>query len=237
MFRGYGSFIREFFRTSYTTGAVLPSGPSLCRALAAYVNAEVDERGRPRRENPEEVRAARRILEIGPGTGCVTRVIAQRLGPEDTLDLIECNPVFVKNLRRMMERDPVMRPVADRVRIFECYVQDHPVQERYERIISGLPLNNFPAELVSEILSHFRRLSAPGGTVSWFEYIAIRRMKSMVSFGSDGDRLRGITAALEAVLKPYEFRRQAIPLNVPPAWVHHVRFTDENEQDRENAIS
>ena len=224
MFRGYGAFIREFFRASYTTGAILPSGPSLCRALASYVDAEVDEKGRPKRENPEERRAARKILEIGPGTGCVTREIARRLGPSDSLDLIECNSVFVAKLRRMLERDPVMKKVAPRVRIFESYVQDHPAQERYDRIISGLPLNNFPAELVAEILAHFQRLSAAGGTVSWFEYIAIRRMKSMVSFGSDGKRLRGITAALENVLKPYEFRRQAIGLNVPPAWVHHVRF-------------
>lgn len=219
MFRGYGAFIREFLRASYTTGAVLPSGPTLCKTLASYIGTEPEGRG-----PSEELRRARRVLEVGPGTGCVTREIAKRLGPDDTLDLVECNPTFVANLRRMLEKDPVMQTVASRTRVFDCYLQELETDTQYDRIVSGLPLNNFPVELVSEILSLFESLSAPGGTVSWFEYVAIRRMKSAVSFGKDGKRLRGITAALEAILQPYEFRRQAVWANVPPAWVHHVRF-------------
>ena len=225
MFRGYGAFIREFLRASYTTGAVLPSGPTLCKALASYIDAEPEPNAAtPVHHSTEACRQARHVLEVGPGTGCVTREIAKRLGPNDTLDLVECNPTFVANLRKMLEKDPVMQTVADRTRIFDCYLQELQTDMRYDRIVSGLPLNNFPAALVSEILSKFEALSTSEGTVSWFEYIAIRRIKSAVSFGKDGKRLRGITAALESVLRPYEFRRQAILANVPPAWVHHVRF-------------
>ena len=226
LFRGYGTFVAEFFRRSHTTGAVLPSGPSLCRALATYIDATPDERGVPRRETADEsaTRVRRRVLEVGPGTGCVTREIARRLGPGDTLELIECNPTFVASLHQMLETDPILRTVAGRVRIHECYLQEHKSDGQYDRIVSGLPLNNFSAELVADILAQFRRLALPNGTVSWFEYIAIRRMKGVVSFGVDRARLRGITASLEKVLHPHEFRRQAIIANVPPAWVHHVRF-------------
>jgi hypothetical protein len=36
-------------------------------------------------------------------------------------------------------------------------------------------------------------------------------------------RLRGVTAAMKRLLVPHEVRRDWIWLNIPPAWVHHVR--------------
>ena len=229
MFRGYFSFVREFFRSTYTTGAILPSGPRLCRKIAQFVDFT---------KEPEELRqirlsknisdtsqeAGHRILEVGPGTGCITREIVKLMGPNDKLDLIECNQNFVDRLHLMLEKDPVMQKAADRIRIFTCYVQEFPTDQKYDRVISGLPLNNFPVELVQQILAHFEKLAAPGAVVSWFEYIAIRRIKSVISKKPDRIRLRGITESLNAVLDPHEFQRDAILCNVPSAWVHHVCF-------------
>lgn len=55
------------------TGAIAPSGSRLGRALSRHV-ASPDARPRA-------------ILEVGPGTGAVTRHIAARLRPGDRLDL------------------------------------------------------------------------------------------------------------------------------------------------------
>lgn len=229
MFRGYFSFVREFFRSTYNTGAILPSGPRLCRKIAKYVDFDREpemlrqiRQASGEKDHSSEI--GRHILEVGPGTGCITREIAKLMGPHDKLDLIECNQNFVERLHLMLEKDPVMQKVADRVQIFTCYLQDFPTEQKYDRIISGLPLNNFPVELVQEILAHFQKLSAPGAVVSWFEYIAIRRIKSVISKKADRIRLRGITDSLNAVLDPYEFQRDAILFNVPSAWVHHVCF-------------
>ncbi len=59
-------FWREFRRNFHTTGAVLPSGRALARALTRYVAAGAA--------------GPRRILEVGPGTGAVTTVLVDRLG-------------------------------------------------------------------------------------------------------------------------------------------------------------
>ena len=56
-----------------------------------------------------------------------------------------------------------------------------PTDEPYEVIVSGLPLNNFSVESVEGILSQLMKLLKPGGTLSFFEYIAIRRFKAVVS--------------------------------------------------------
>ena len=224
-------FFREFRRTFRTTGAVLPSGRRLGRALARFV------RQRPSSMVPgcgvpgtigegRRVPACgwRRILEVGPGTGAVTRQIVACMGPEDRLDLVELNDRFVACLREQFCSDPALAAVADRARVLHCPVEQLPPDGTYQVIVSGLPLNNFAVDDVRQILAVMTGLLEPGGTLSFFEYIALRRLKGMFSGRAERARLRGIAQAIGTLLDGREIRRDSIWANVPPAWVHHVRF-------------
>jgi phosphatidylethanolamine/phosphatidyl-N-methylethanolamine N-methyltransferase len=91
-------------------------------------------------------------------------------------------------------------------------------------IVSGLPLNNFSVDQVEQILHLLTGLVRPGGTLSFFEYIAIRRARAVVSGPRQRARLRGIGHAVAAVLEPHEIRCEWVWRNVPPACVHHVRL-------------
>jgi len=206
----YRLFLREFVHNFHTTGAVLPSGPWLARALVRYLRAPAP--GRPRR-----------VLEVGPGTGAVTRQIVAHLAPQDHLDLVELNESFVLRLRERFQHEPAFQAVAERTRVLHCPIQEVQADGGYDLIISGLPLNNFPAELVRQILSALTGMLAPGGMLSFFEYIAVRSAKTFLSGASERQRLRGVTAALRETLDRGEIRRDWVWPNVPPAWVHHVR--------------
>ena len=46
----------------------------------------------------------------------------------------------------------------------------------------------------------------------------------IVSTGKERDRLKGVGDAIETMLGEREFAREWIWPNVPPAWVHHIRF-------------
>ena len=205
----YRVFFKEFLRNFHTTGAILPSGRWLAAALARYVS---------------EGSGPRRILEVGPGTGAVTRKIVAALGPEDRLDLVELNSSFVRQLQERFQTDPAFQAVSGRSRVLHCAVQDVPGDVSYDLIISGLPLNNFSADTVSQILTTLRGMLTPNGTLSFFQYIAIRRLRSLVSGSQERERLRGIGEVLKGFLQGNEIRRDWIWPNVPPAWVHHVRF-------------
>ena len=207
------TFWREFRGNFHTTGAVMPSGRSLARKLARYVANEGAD-------------AERRILEVGPGTGAVTQAIIRSLGSNSTLDLVELNDQFVESLRRRFEFDEGWKAVAARATILHKSVQDLPDESRYDAIVSGLPLNNFDVASVESILSKLRQLTAPGGTLSFFQYIAVRRAKVALSGREQRQRLRGVGRAMDELLGPHEFRREAVLANVPPAWVHHLRFDD-----------
>jgi len=204
----YGLFLREYVRNFRTTGAILPSSRGLARALSRYVDGD-----RPKW-----------ILEVGPGTGAVTQEIIARMGPEDRLDLVELNGCFVRRLRERFETEAAFQAAAPRCRIFHQAVEALPAQPTYDVIVSGLPLNNFTPQEVSEILRVLRGLLRPGGTLSFFEYIGIRLARSWLARRKERQRLRGITQVLAQILHSHEIRRDWVWPNVPPAWVHHVRF-------------
>jgi phosphatidylethanolamine/phosphatidyl-N-methylethanolamine N-methyltransferase len=226
----YRVFWREFRQQYHTTGALLPSGKALSRALARFVREpgfgepagnQVASAGGRNGENSE---GGRRILEVGPGTGAVTGQIIAAMRPTDQLLLVERNEQFVDQLRHRLSDDPKFRDVADRVILIHASVEDLPEDQPYDLIISGLPLNNFAVETVDSILSKLLRLLAPGGTLSFFEYVAVRKAKSMISRKAERERLRGISQIFDRTLGQHEIGRDLVLMNVTPAWVHHVKF-------------
>jgi phospholipid N-methyltransferase len=209
----YRVFLREFRRTFESTGAVMPSGASLSAALAYFV-----------REGEERL-GGRRILEVGPGTGAVTGHIVRAMRSDDRLDLVERNDEFAARLRERLVHDETLRPCAERITLHHAGVEELSEDRPYDVIVSGLPLNNFSVAFVEQLLAKLRRLLAPGGTLSFFEYIAVRRVKAALSRQAERERLREIGRLLDGFLAEHEVRRDRVLANVPPAWVHHLRLS------------
>lgn len=201
-------FLREFVRTFQTTGSILPSGRALAEALT-----------RPLPELP----APRRILEAGPGTGPVTDRLIRALNPEDELHLCEINPAFTQHLGERLDQDPAWRIKKDQIRLFQRDVRDLFEPEKYHLIVSGLPLNNFHPELVDELLGGFIESLVPGGHHTFFEYVGIRAVKKNFSPRGERERLRRIEHVVQSRLSSWEWRRNAVWSNLPPAWAYALR--------------
>ena len=204
------TFLREFRRTFRTTGAVAPSGRSLAKAMT-----------RPLRELPEP----RRVLEIGPGTGAVTRTILKSLGECDTLDLVEINSEFADHLRQRFLDDPDYQAAADRATVHCCPLQDFAgIEGGYDAVISGLPFNNFPTELVDSLMDCAIAHVRPGGTLSFFEYRYVRPVRQRIGRRPDRPRLTRIEMLLRRRFAEHRFRQDWVFANIPPAWVQHLRI-------------
>src|ERR1041384_7663230 len=93
----YRVFWQQFRQAYNSTGAVLPSGRGLCRALSRFVrDGETASATGQNGSNMEAIRRGRRILEVGPGTGAVTLQIIADMRPNDRLVLVERNHEFVE---------------------------------------------------------------------------------------------------------------------------------------------
>jgi phospholipid N-methyltransferase len=205
----YAAFFRQVRHNFYHTGAILPSSANLGRVVSRTMLGR---------------RAPMRMLEVGPGTGSVTRVIAGRMQPGDRFDAVEINPRFVEHLQQRLHADRVLSAHRDAIRIIEAPVQDLPGEGVYDLIISGLPLNNFSPELIDTIFAAFRRLLAPGGLLTYFEYAFIRRLKFPFVGRKERQRLREIDQLLKGYLQQYQVGREHVWFNVPPAVVRRLRL-------------
>ncbi|MFH9348863.1 hypothetical protein [Kitasatospora sp. NPDC017646] len=152
-------FLAEALRAFHDTGALAPSGPDLVNALV------VPATSRPNRPIS--------VLEVGTGTGVVTRRLARVLRPGDRLHVVEANPRFTDRLRE----DPVLaaRHPGIGLRLSACRVEELPeavegVDQdgergggRYDVIVTGLPFTNFEPALVRNVLDLHLRLPTPRG--------------------------------------------------------------------------
>ncbi len=204
-----GDFFREFRSHFRTTGAILPSSRFLARALVKPLRGS---------------RPACRILEVGPGTGSVTREIVRRMRPGDQLDAVEINLRFVRLLEQRVRDERVFQPYQDQIKVLHAAVQDLAGESVYDYIISGLPLNNFTAALVREIFATYNRLLKPGGTLSYYEYVLARQIQMPFVVRRERRRLFRLGRLVGGYIRNYQIRRERIFINVPPATVRHLRL-------------
>jgi phospholipid N-methyltransferase len=204
-----GSFIREFRRHSRSTGSLLPSSRFLARAL-------VGELRRPR--------GPARILEVGPGTGSVTAEVLRHLQPGDRLDAVDLNGHFIALLQRRFDQEPLFRRHRHQVRLVHAAVQDLEGDGSYDFIVSGLPLNGFPANLVRDIFRAYDRLLRPGGTLTYFEYVLIRQLQTPFVNRRERRRLYRVGRVVGRYIGSYQVRREQVLMNVPPAIVRHLHL-------------
>ncbi|MCX7764100.1 MAG: methyltransferase domain-containing protein [Bacteroidia bacterium] len=202
-------FWRASLEDFHHTGAIAPSSVFLARAMTAVLRPP---------------RPAWTILEVGPGTGAITTAILEHLLPNDQLDIVEINGLFVERLRKRFEEDPRFRLPCSQVRLYHTAVEKFYPPYRFDCIISGLPLNNFHPERVREILGHFERLLQPNGFLIYFEYVGVRHLKKPFSSRAEKHRLYRIERITQNFLKKHGARKQLVLLNLPPAFVYALQM-------------
>lgn len=141
----------RFVRSPRTVGAVAPSS----RALAEEMVQGLDLSG------------AANVVELGPGTGVVTRAIAERLGPDAHALAVDVEPAFVAAIARRFPRvDAVCGSAADLPALLRergMFPASH--------VISGLPFASLSTEVTTRILDAIVESLERGGTFTTFQYV------------------------------------------------------------------
>jgi len=204
----YLEFFKQFRTTFETTGAIAPSSRFLASDMAGPM---------------KQHQGTKQVLEIGPGTGAVTRQIVKQIQPGDQLDLVELNDKFVEILHKRFDSEQGFQEIKHQTSIHNCPIQEYGAGQEYDYIVSGLPLNNFPTELVGEIFKAYFRLLKPGGVLSYFEYMYVRPVRKVISRGEENQRIRQIDDIMAKYTQQFRIQTDWVWLNMPPAWVQHLQ--------------
>ncbi|GAB1644057.1 class I SAM-dependent methyltransferase [Krasilnikovia sp. MM14-A1259] len=189
--RGTTWFLLAALRRPREIGAIAPTG----RALAAQAAGLIDT-----------ARAPRTVVELGPGSGTITRAIQSWLPPGSTFCTVERNSAMAAYLTQAWPALNVIHgDAADLPRLLHN-VGIGPV----DLIISALPWSLIPPPAQEQILSGVARVLHPHGTFATIITVPVRPLPAARQFR------RRLTATFGDVKpSPIVWR------NVPPAhlWI------------------
>jgi phospholipid N-methyltransferase len=208
MWKEVQTFWQATFASFDSVGAIAPSSQALAQAITQQVS---QKKGRVR------------VLEVGAGTGVFTRKLIEILAVEDHLDICELHPPFIQYLQELTTTSPAFINFKGTFRLLPMPVQNISGAAQYDYIVSGLPLNAFEPQLVEDILTHLLKLLKPNGWISYFEYIGVRRLKMVLSFGKDEQRIHGVNHIVTHFIRRYEMYHIPVWHNLPPAYARHCQ--------------
>ena len=183
-------FIKGALRSPQHVGAIVPSSPALARVMLRGI----------------DLSGGASVLELGPGTGPITREI-QRILPCPTRYLgIERDGQFVKVL---VERFPAMRFVEGSAEAAVELIRQTGLTN-LRAIVCGLPFASLPRAVQDGIIDSLDKLMPPGGGVVFrtFQYLHALALPTAVRFRGKMRRRFG----------PCRISRPVL-LNLPPAVV------------------
>jgi len=167
-----------------------------------------------------------RVLEVGGGTGNITKVIAQAIRAGDSLDVYEIDPEFSAVIKRRLQNEPAFHEIQSAITIHNRPIEQIDRRMRYDFIISCLPFTCFEPDMVREILEIYRDILKPGGVCSFFEYVLIRKAARFISgSASERRRIAGVAKVVREYVGQYRYKWHLVMLNIPPAIVHHISFS------------
>lgn len=180
-------FLRKFLRHGTAIASIAPSSPWLSRATV----------------RPIDWSRAKVIVELGAGTGPITRVIAANATPECRVLVIERDADFSRILRSRYGHLPNFEVIEGDVRHLLTVLRNQGIQH-VDHVVSGLPTPSLPDEVRQELFDALR-----------------------IVLGSDGG-FHQITEIPWLYLPFYrrhfeEVRFVFEPRNIPPAGVYHCR--------------
>ncbi|HUC60949.1 MAG TPA: hypothetical protein VMF53_03250 [Alphaproteobacteria bacterium] len=143
-------FLRRWVRAPLRIGAVAPSGPALGRLMAHQVD--------PRGAGP--------VVELGPGTGAITKALLEAGIAPGRLILVEREEELYRWLKAQFPKLDVRH--EDAGRLGHCLARDRIAE--VDAVVSSLPLLSMPPAVARGIVDQALSVLGPQGVLIQFTY-------------------------------------------------------------------
>jgi phospholipid N-methyltransferase len=170
------TFFRQWLKNPLRVASITPSGQQLARMMMAEVPTD-----------------ARRVIELGGGTGVFTSALLKRGIAADDLMVLELNDELHAHLQR---RFPDARVVQGDARELARLATDTGYAERgpADAVVSGLGMLSMPRQLQQDIMAAAFACLQPRGRFVQFTYGPANPIAQEVLEALDLDTRRSTTA-------------------------------------------
>ncbi|HEX9465135.1 MAG TPA: methyltransferase domain-containing protein [Alphaproteobacteria bacterium] len=177
-------FFRRWIANPLKVGALLPSSPALARVVARNVDIGAEDA----------------VIEVGAGTGSITKGLIARGIPPERLFVIEIDSDMCTYLRKQLPHVQVIHGDAGRL----SEIVPSRWHGKVSTVVSGIPMITLPVDAQRRLIRSWFSILKPGGKMLQYTY-------SLVSpIPEDKHGLRGRRCGMAF-------------LNVPPASVFAYR--------------
>lgn len=158
-------FLQEVINRPRQIGAIVPSSNKLATAMARWLPADRNAF----------------VLELGPGTGAVTKALLKRGLPEDRLVAIEKSPKLADHLRQQFPRAHVI--TGDALDLDELLARHVGRAARVSMVVSSLPLLMFDPESAQQLARKIGDVLRPNGKLVQYSYhLGLKRTGALARF-------------------------------------------------------
>lgn len=179
-------FLKAFMKNFRKTGSIMPSSVYLAKKLVA-----------PLLFKPEMI-----IVELGAGTGSITKYLLSVLPNDVRLFSIELNEVLSDHLDLLI-KDPRFTLIRGDASKLSQHLEKYNIKKA-DHIISGLPLGSLSVESRESIYKEIKKCLEPNGVYTQFQYLMAN--------------LLGIKKHFKVENISFEWR------NIPPAFIYTCRI-------------
>jgi phospholipid N-methyltransferase len=176
-------FYRQLLKSAKHTGAIAPSSPFLARKICSVA----------------DIPQAKTILELGPGTGAITKELLKYVNAPHNLFTVEINPEFITHLQK---KYPQITHLNADIKSLGAICKKYAIPQA-DIIVSGIPFTDFNKE---ECNIMFREISE-----------AMHSESKFILFTYSPIRFKAFFQWFEKISLHY------VPLNLPPAYVLVLR--------------
>lgn len=176
-----GKFFKEFLKEKKGVGAIAPSSKFLAKKMT----------------EPIDFSRANLIVELGPGTGNITKAILKNMKFDARLLAFEINECFVSRLNEL--GDERLSIISDSAENIGKYVEGKTV----DYVISSLPLAVIPQKVKDNIVASSMKHLKDDGQFIQFQYSLNARKMLKENFN--------------------EVKVDFTAINIPPAFVYKCK--------------
>lgn len=179
-------FIKRWLKHPIRLGAIAPSSPALANLVSAHVNIK-----------PDHI-----VVEIGAGTGTVTRSLLQNGVPVNQLIVVELDSVLCEFLK---EDIPSVQVIQGNAMELPQLIPSQFVG-KVSTIISGIPVTTFSYEQQKQLIDACMGILAPDGELIQYSYLH----KSPLPADEFGLTTQRIGKTFKNIIPAYLWRYQSL---------------------------